>query len=615
MVFSIEYESKSKVTINGTPLRERVIKSSKPITMKAIHREIKNYQKDARERKENYDCVISVLWDHGWRSGQMFDIKTGDIDTYDPNDYYNDDSNKFHYEFGNKLQSKFSMFSIVLIPKGGNKGGSDDYNDCLFNCIYQGLSGINNKQWHTKTKFKKRLGLNRADPVSIELIPTIEDALKVNINVSGDYEYVSEKSNVRVLNLSLKNNHYTLKKNKKINENKHINYRPVVFYRLENDVYQCSIDDKDWTEPIDFIKDKKQYYWHLCKPQSKTKNLSVRDQYNEYMNDYKILLKLSNGFIDLKKTPNASNAMLRLLEFKTKSIHPEELTELETKWHQETQMGALMYAKVGDYSDVKCIDQNGMYAHYMSSVPLIVPIKKGEFTTMNDDDIKEFAKFGIYRAIITSTDESKNKLFRFNYKFNKYTSYDITHARKLGFDIKLIMDGSPNALLYDATTRIYAEKIYGSTLKYLYDLRIKNPNVKFIKKMMLCCWGALVEKNNKTVDTNDSKDLGNDYEIVSINKNKQKIKSSSIVYRKINSPIYVTNHARSGAFITSICRSKIGSFINDNFNIDNIYRIQTDGFITSDDVDETYIGTNLGQFKIEKSGNCRINHVNNIVWT
>ena len=111
------------------------------------------------------------------------------------------------------------------------------------------------------------------------------------------------------------------------------------------------------------------------------------------------------------------------------------MSQHEQEWHDKAFRGGIIYAEEGEFKDVKCYDQNSQYSHYLSSKAFAIPIKAGKFMIVEQDSIKSFASYGIYRCIITSKDETKNKLFRFN-SINYYTQHDINNAIKLGFDVK-----------------------------------------------------------------------------------------------------------------------------------------------------------------------------------
>ena len=113
-----------------------------------------------------------------------------------------------------------NQFVIYTWANPNNAGGSDEeFNDCLYICILKTLDLENIKNtWNSPSKFKKRLGLERLDKVSIEKMPEIEKALRLNINVSGDYNYTSANEYPKTANIKFVNEHYKLvcKKSKKL---------------------------------------------------------------------------------------------------------------------------------------------------------------------------------------------------------------------------------------------------------------------------------------------------------------------------------------------------------------------------------------------------------------
>ena len=89
-----------------------------------------------------------------------------------------------------------------------------------------------------------------------------------------------------------------------------------------------------------------------------------------------------------------------------------------------------------------------MYPSIMKSKQLF-PIKEGELKYINEFK-SEFFEFGIYRAIISGT----TKKFGFNPK-NYYTHIDLTRAKELNLNIKLIVDSQPNFLHYSSFVDLF----------------------------------------------------------------------------------------------------------------------------------------------------------------
>ena len=96
MGLTLKDTKKSRVTLNGKPILSKKVKSEEPITKKKIEDEIKQLQASAKaQKKTKYDLVITLKYDFGWRSGKMFDLADGDIDLFDPADYYIGDDQEF----------------------------------------------------------------------------------------------------------------------------------------------------------------------------------------------------------------------------------------------------------------------------------------------------------------------------------------------------------------------------------------------------------------------------------------------------------------------------------------------------------------------------------------
>ena len=335
------------------------------------------------------------------------------------------------------------------------------------------------------------------------------------------------------------------------------------------------------------------------------------DQGSEFKAEREELLQATNGYIDMFQIPKAKYQTLRVFYYNTKSISkPEPITAQESLWLSKAMMGGLIYAKEGEHKDVKTIDQNTMYGYYLQSKQFILPVKQGTFLTITDDDIKSFPSFGIYRCKITSTDQSKDKLFRFNPE-NYYTHYDISNAKSLGFEINMIQDGQANHLFYDGSDRILGDKVFKPTIDYLYDLKRKYPHISFIKSMISCLWGGLSEKYYQSISSNVERDLKN-VKVEKIFKLKGELQ---IKYSEIGQPFYKTDYARVGTFITSVCRKKMSEFVQKNFDVSKVIRIHTDSVTTPEKINDKLIGKEIGMFKVEKQGNCVIKNVNNVTWT
>ena len=235
-----------------------------------------------------------------------------------------------------------------------------------------------------------------------------------------------------------------------------------------------------------------------------------------------------------------------------------------------------------------------------------VPIKRGTFTQLNE--LPEILTTGIYRCVISKCgDYDKDKLFRFNFT-NKYKPADIYSARKLGLKIELIQDDQANALLYGAGTCVNGSKIFGTIVNYLYDL--KKRKVPLAKSLCLNIWGGFAQKKeyNKVVNDDDDDEytlpIGTEPSGIFPLKNGDHIKYT-----------YTGNHfrfayARFVGFLTAAIRKLMCDAIYENR--ENIHRCHTDSILTTVDLPDLKIGTELGEWKIEHDwAPCKLTHAHN----
>jgi hypothetical protein len=273
--------------------------------------------------------------------------------------------------------------------------------------------------------------------------------------------------------------------------------------------------------------------------------------------------------------------------------------------------GGLVYSDNGEHKDAICIDQNSMYGYYMSNDKFLLPTGEGELKNMTEDEFNnlKFYPVGIYRCVITSTNNEFNKLFRFN-KTNYYTYNDLNLAKQLKFDIKIITDSGYNALIYDSMTRIQGSKIYGSLIEYLYKLK-RDTKDAYVKKIMSSLWGSQCEILKYTTKVNYDIETHIEKSIIDIHKYDDAVKVISVDYEKY----YKTNYARVGTFLTSFCRLNLAKTILSTVkDINNVKRIFTDSFTIVNEEYKHLLGSEIGKFKVEHSGDCIIRDAINVEW-
>ena len=186
----LKYENEQIAAITFTNKNE--------MTKEQVIKEIETFKK--RFDNKNYNMMVCVETEIGPRSGKVFSNKSRVLlcDDYEWNTTYS--------------------FTLYVWKEPPKKGGCDnENNDCLFDCIQKVVSTYRlPKGFNKPDSLKKELGLDRDDMISIDLIPSAEKLLKININITGDYIYTSPKlfPTKSVVNIILQDGHYYLDEDK-----------------------------------------------------------------------------------------------------------------------------------------------------------------------------------------------------------------------------------------------------------------------------------------------------------------------------------------------------------------------------------------------------------------
>jgi hypothetical protein len=592
-------------------------------TKEHIKNTIKKLQKVAKDKNSPYNFIVSLKYDGGWRSGKIFDLDS-EPELFNVEEYVDNTGQNKHKNI-NLNQKYFKQVSIFKIPTT-KKGGCtrNAKNDCLFYCIKEAIGQDNiNIKLNSPKRLKCKLGLNRNDKIDIDSIPAVENLMSLNINISGEHIYLSSGEHQRTMNIILQDGHFTIDTTKKV---KKCLVRPtgkeVAFFRIitnkETKKKSIQIISNSINETYDYtpgfiLEYQSNNNVYLIKDK-KNSDITLEESFKQYQDSAKNLKQHTKGFIDLSKYPDPSRCALYLFHNLSKGVEePEDITALETTFLMKSSQGALIYSDDGEYKDAVCIDQNSMYAYYMSNDKFLIPTGQGEIKTLSDDEFNNFKFFpvGIYRCVITSTNKDLNRLFRFN-KTNYYTHYDLTLAKLLKFDIKIIVDSGANCIIYDSKNRIQGSKMYGSTIDYLYKIK-KETNDPYVKKIISSLWGACGEiLKYKTSVKYTGEEHCIDRAIIDIHKYDDGLKVITTDYEKY----YKTNYARLGTFLTSFCRLNIAKTILSTVKeITNVKRIHTDGFIIVGEEYKQLLGSEIGKFKVERSGDCIIRNANDIEWS
>jgi len=602
-------------------------KNEKNITINDLHEILTKKSKEMKKKGFTGQYQIEVVTPQGPRTGYLTEIgKPADI--WDPNEYDSDiienanETSKLQkwYNDGN---AKITDFNVWFMYKP-NAGGCDgEFNDCIWNCIYNSYGGnlpINSRTsepiFKMPYKLKKYLGIDRKAKVNTEEhIDRIEQKLKRGINIEGDVIRHQKVQSKNPINLILKSGHYELKKE---NDNKvtGISYKEKkpLFYKFNKETkkYDCYDGKHFELETEDFYKKRNNPISdeHCMLSCFKGKNYTLESAYKEFVEQADKLKDITHGKINLYKTGRITKTAIKLFYDTIKSMpNCDPITQSEAQWILGCNRAGHAFVENGYKGEAHKIDMVSMYPSIMNST-ITLPFKKGEFKTITDEDIKEYFRYGIYRAEITNYDY---KLFRHN-KNNYYTHYDMNLARKHKFTINLIQDGQPNFLYYAPECNIRALELFRPFITMLYDIKSKHKDVFYSKKILNVLWGALSERRVDKYVWFDPKDtskefiLDYEHEIINISTHiSGKIKIDCAHSDKQ----FVTDFARFSPFITARGRQLISDIIATDK--DNVVRVVTDGIISKTKLDIKY-GTDMGMMKYEGySDNVEIVHLYKVI--
>lgn len=341
-------------------------------------------------------------------------------------------------------------------------------------------------------------------------------------------------------------------------------------------------------------------------PIKQEKDKTLKETYDDFIKQADILKKQSRNRINLYKSGTLQKASLALFFFMANKQHviPDELTELETQWFILCNHGQMIYKEPTDGA-LHSYDINSMYASLLRNVHFKIPIKRGTFFKMTQeefDDLK-FYQYGIYHIQIDN-DEQPNtrKMFRFNAN-NYYTSTDLNMAKKLKLKMTII-NAEYNFLGYGAGKTITGSVLFKLFVDMLYKMRHDTKNNDF-KKILNLLWGTLCSTNIRTYQYNINKDLNIDIDLddtyIILNQyiNNDIVK---IEFCKKNN-YFKYAWARLKPFLLAFGRQTITRIIEPY--LDNIVELNTDGFKSCNilhginELTDIELGDKIGQLRYE----------------
>jgi hypothetical protein len=310
------------------------------------------------------------------------------------------------------------------------------------------------------------------------------------------------------------------------------------------------------------------------------------------------LKQKTNGLINMFKTGSFANTALSLFESLTRGLDIDPILQDEAEFISNASFASMISADVYKGPGYK-YDVTSMYPSILASVNFLIPLKRGQFQIMSQQDFDklEYYSQGIFRCKVNESDHKLiNKYqFRFNSK-NYYTQVDLTKAKELGLKVDLIMDGQPNYLMYDRNDCINGSQLFKPYVELLFKL--KKQGVTGAKELLNVLWGKLTQKDILNVIINEDEED----EVVEIHNDKTVTKitplsdTRTMVHFVRDNGYYMTPYARLGPFLLAKGRYNITKIMKPFIN--QIHRVHTDGFICEKQLD-IKIGNNLGDLKYE----------------
>ena len=552
------------------------------------------------------------------------------------------------------------IFKLVAHNTNRGKYSDNGKNDCLYECLIQGFRGCKlPKVLRSPGKFKKWLGLKRKEGVHVGLIPKVEDKLKCNIDVCGQYEYKSEKKYARDLKIRLWKDHYErlytmnefadLMKGYKEWRGKR---RYPIFYKInreEQTVKFAYYSDhrskgkiKVKTKPVKWIDDfyvknpkRFHYFRREVEEDRKTKTIPEPEDYlpvklKEYQDfqcmAHKLLGETAKGSLDPLKCSGNVRALATqfLLKCCPKFIgHTDQFDYnddpmlSEEMWIKKGSSGGLMFAKKqthlkrGYHGDI-----NSNYGYLLKKCQFIT--RRGEFKTIEKVPRKydDTRRYSIYRCRIWGVD--RRDIYPNSRNF--FTGFDVETAVKRGYRVSMIQDEYPNVLEYADRCRIKGKVVFGKWVDALYTM--KKAGVTMAKLVMNILWGYLA--SGCTYDLATHKEYAPFEDNCQVKDIKPTFtKNGKRHYRlkmyHVNDMLngcvrrkeYRFTWARFTPFLTAMGRKMIAEAVEPIR--DHIVHIHTDGFISKKPFDHLKIGEKLGQWKV-KEGEVLVRHVCGVDW-
>lgn len=209
----------------------------------------------------------------------------------------------------------------------------------------------------------------------------------------------------------------------------------------------------------------------------------------------KELIKMKIKYYKCMRHSTAVEVVFKYLTQSTKHLYQNmpDINKTEYQYMESTYNAGLIYCdKLDNPIQTYSYDLSFYYARLLGTPGFFIPNCAGYEDTIEKLPISTKLLFGFYRVKITSENPDSRKVFSFNYK-NVYNYYDVKFAlknrSKFGFKLEMIIDGNPNAYLYDDV--IESCKIFAPWYEKLLLIRQKYPKNQLCKQLSSTLWGVI----------------------------------------------------------------------------------------------------------------------------
>jgi hypothetical protein len=587
------------------------------------------------EFKDGFRYWISAYYRFGRRGGHFFDGNN-----FSDEALYNIGR---EYKNANNANQETIRCLTVYSVKLPTAGGHDPHNDCFYNSLVS-ILGDNKKLpkiINTAKKLKDYLNLDRDAMISTDHIAVLDEKVfpeNTSITVQSGYSpYTSKKLHATLnFNLSLLDEHYTPLANKgKSKKNLVTKLYALQEELLPSDIMAVYFDgaivrgyNGNYHEyPREDFKNLLKKYTILTKDLDTKKVISNK---KELKNVYDFYIAMGNNIkeetedkINIFKFKALQYCIMDALRFFSKNATlPEPMDAVEQFWCSQSYGGGHTFG-VTYHGDAICYDKNGFYSSILAS-KCKVSLVAGHLANVKNEDVKvgedgfKFFDYGMYRAKVENK-KGEYKYFR-GRKQGYYTHYDLNTAVRAGLEVEIIQDSQPNAYQYDKSKLVDADRVFKEYVDFFYDLKVKgNPYAKIFLNTM---YGLMAKRAKiyKTVPKGKVHKLEDyDHELEDIDHDIDSGVTNGVMTKQ--DKIFQTNYARISVFITGKGRETLCKAIRqvEEMYPNSVLRSHTDSLVVKAGTDINklkgfVIGKQLGEWKIEKQGKCKILNAMDVLW-